>query len=372
MKALAAARKAERAADHGPTKRRTNDFLARYVALRLDGLRAIRPEEEYRARTYNRARQVLGLIDHVFVRYRVPLFLYRSVLTFEGLELVFGDTFDARQREAGRPSESRFRDWFQVVAQGSSFARVSRHVFTKKEAHWFLQAPDCFRIDQNILWAKAAAAGVPGEGCDYLVRRLDPEFLKELGHRLPDLIRFCTEEWAEMHPNDRGEIMDFIRFAVSEDSSFSLKGRTFGSLRKLSEGWHRTLYGGTLGVYRSWPVWLPAWEHRKKGDLIRAFELTNNRALIEEGRKQFHCVYAYASSCVQNVSRIASIRWYDAPADLMDPLVERTRLTVEVAVAQRSVVQVRGRQNRRPTDEETKIIRQWAGDHGLTIYPYAW
>jgi hypothetical protein len=372
QRALAKARKAARENDSGPMKRRSNDFLAQYVGLPIHSAVAIRPEWQYRARSYNRGRQVFGLIDHLFVRYRVPLYLYRSMLSFEGLDLVFGIKYEPKKRERAHPPEARYRDWFLAAAQGASFARVSRDVFTKKEAHWFLQAPATNTIEQNILWAKGMTAGLSREACAYLVERLDTEFLRTLGDRLGDLLRFYAEEWPHMGDYDREEITDFIRAAILIPE-FSLKGRTFGSMRKLSHAWHRSVHVGSVRDYRTWsPVFAP-WEHvqPKSVLLIRARELTNNRALAEEGRKQHHCVYSYTTRCIHGQSRIVSFRWYEVEPGGCEVREELTRITAEVVPSHNAITQIRGRQNRQATDQEMKIIRIWAGVNGVGISPYA-
>jgi hypothetical protein len=364
-KALAKAKTAERAADSGATKRKSNDILGRYLSVPLYS-NAIRSVSEYQARTYNEGRQVLGLIDHVFVRYRVPLFLYRSVLTYDGIDLVFGPQVGSEKRKAGwKPLDSKYREWFLAAARGASFAKLTKDVFTKKEAHWFLQAPDGNSIQKNILWAKAAAAGVPQKGCDYLTDRFDHQTLKRIGRRLPDVLRIYADAWKEMHINDRDEITDFIR-AMAQDRDFSYKGRTFGSLRKLSHDWHRMVHSGAIREYRSWSQSFTPWEHKSKGVVVRGIELTNNRALAEEGRKQRHCVYSYTMQCIHNMSRIVSIRWY-----IGAELVEMHRLTVEVSPSRRAIVQIRGILNRMVTEEEMKVVRLWAGAKGLEIDHWA-
>lgn len=361
--ALASAKRAERAADPGRTKRQTNDALARYLALPLGSAQALRPAEGYRARSYNASKQVLGLADHLFVRYPVPLFLYRAILSPEGKALVFGTPVVSQQNEAP------FRPWFLAVGRGESFAKLTRGFFTKREAHLFLLAPGANPIERNVLWARAAAAGLPRAGCDYLVERLDSALLETVGDRLPDLLRFYAEAWSEMGVYDRDEITDFVR-TIARDQEFSFKGRTFGSMRRRCAEWHQTVHLGTVRQYRSWCALLPCWEFQKGALRVRAEELTNNRLLSEEGRAQRHCVLTYTDRCLSGRSAIVSLRWY-AVAASESPTLLLDRLTLEISPAQRAVVQIRGRCNRGATEEEMKVIRHWAGDHGLRIAEYA-
>lgn len=367
--ALDRAKKSAKASDTGQEKRKTNAYLSRYLELSLVSTHRIRDEEAYTAKSYNLSKQVLGLIDHLYVRYPVPLFLYRTMLNRPGIELVFGEWRIPRGESPA--AEYRLRPWFLAVARGDSFAKQTRDTFTKKEAHWFLQAPSTNRVPENILWAKAAAAGVPQTGADYLVQRLGPEDLKRLGDRTPDLLRLYAEIWGEMSPWDRDAVTDYLRAAV-QDARFSLKGRTLGSLRKLSREWHRTSFAGTLGKYVSWPSTVAAWDYTYKRAGVRAFELTSNRALADEGAFQRHCVFGYTNHCVERRSRIVSMRFYAVASNEEEPQLETTRLTIEIWPASREIVQIRGRLNRLPTDEEMKTIQVWAGEAGykLTSYLY--
>ena len=138
-------------------------------------------------------------------------------------------------------------------------------------------------------------------------------------------------------------------------------------MRNLCHEWHRGIHSAAIKEYRSWPPALASWSVVQKGVGVRADELTSNRSLADEGRIQRHCVYSYSASCLQGRSAIVSLRWFDAmnPAHLVD------RITIEVELPRREIVQIRGKMNRPARDEEMRAIRQWAGDTGLRIYDWA-
>jgi hypothetical protein len=359
-----AKRKARAEAPAGP-KRRPADELAPYLAVPLHNTNTLREPDHFQARSYNLSRQVLTLIDYLFVRYPVPVFLYRSMLSYAGLQLVFEE---AAGKTKGLPPESRYRDWFLAVARGESFAKMVKGVLTKREAHWFLQAPGGNSIEENLFWAKAAAAGVPLDGCDYLVGRFRPGNLAQIGSRLPDMLRFYADAWPEMRGHDKDEITDFVRTIVL-DREFSFKGRTFGSMRKLCHEWHRTVYAAKVREYQSWSPIFPLWEDQSPARRLRAIELTSNRALADEGQKQRHCVFTYTDMCLQGRCSIVSLRWYEDLEDDRAPR-ELSRITVEVSTHARAIVQIRGNMNRPATEEEMKGIRLWAGAQGLRISGY--
>lgn len=361
--ALSAAKKQEKAAFTGRQKRKGTDQLRPYIGVGLGNLRAIRYAEDYVAKSYNLGRQVIGLVDHVFVRYRTPLFLYRSVLSPEGVRLIFGAERVAAADDCGR---SIYREWFFTAAQGGSLAKKMSDLMTKREVHCFLQAPAENSIARNLFWARCFAGGVPARVCQLLTERLaSRDQLARLGGRLPDLIRFYANEYSFMRENDLREITDFVG-AMIEEQDFSFKGRTFGSMRQLSNDWHRWTFSGKVAVYRSWPQLIDAWQRKHQGEIVRAFELTNNRALGDEGQRQKHCVFSYARLCEEGWCRIVSIRWFVPGADREDK-----RVTVEVNVRHRQIVQIRGKLNRDVTDEEMKVIKLWAGERGYTIADWA-
>jgi hypothetical protein len=53
------------------------------------------------------------------------------------------------------------------------------------------------------------------------------------------------------------------------------------------------------------------------------------------------------------------------------PLEVLNRLTIEVDPSSRTVSQIRGRSNRKADELEMKIVRLWAGAHGLRVETWA-
>lgn len=117
---------------------------------------------------------------------------------------------------------------------------------------------------------------------------------------------------------------------------------------------------------------MPYWEREERDCIWTVVELRNNKAMINEGRKQKHCVYSYVQWCVEGRSTIFSLRGYSKQAAgyteegkvRWDYAQEQTRVTIEVN-NQGAIVQVRGLLNRSPNDEEKRILRHWAVENGL-------
>lgn len=345
--------------------------MAPYLALSPKTPWAIRAAGEFVATAPDLRGQVIELIDHLFVRYPVPLFLYRVMLSEAGLRLVFPNEPHGHMQKTRLQKEAHLRRWFYAVAWGEPCAALAKDVLSKREAHWFLQAPAHNGVETNLRWARVAALGVPSEACDFFLQKFSYHLDTLTDERKMDLAWFYARTWSEMRVHERDEIADYVRSTLN-DADFSLAGRTAASVRRLSEAWHRRFEGHGFPRFEhlerkvSWRASLQPWEERFGMVVVRAVELTNSRELEDEGARQHHCVASYAVKCHQNRSRIASLRWFDART-----AEEIARLTVEVDLDRRRVVQIRGRRNRRAEPEELDVVRRWVEAHGLTIGAYA-
>lgn len=331
----------------------------RYINRKVGTNLALRSAEEFRSSTYNLGRRITEFVDHLYVKYPVPLFLYRSVLSEEGWRQVM-------------PSELRWstcagweREAFFAAAQGRSVADVMQGRLTRKESHWFLQAPDDLTGRQNVVWAKFVAGGARPQDALFLVGRLcNGNLLQIVGARLPELIAFFAAYGEQMCHWTRASIVDYLA-AAYRDASFTLKGRTLASVIELSRLWHATDIAGMRVSYVAWKSVFGLWEATFNNELVRGVELSNSRALAEEGRQQRHCVYMYTDLCRSGMRSIVSLRWLEAEGEGKVKITKR--LTIEVDRSARAVCQVRGAYNRMPDDAEMKVLRKWIGDHGLAL-----
>lgn len=344
-------------------------YLASYLAVSVHDRRRVRDADTFISRTYSVERQVEELIDHLFVRYPVPRFLYRTLLNPAGRELVRRE----QRAVAYRRDRKAVVDWeqslFMAAAQGRSVAKLLSDHLTKKEAHFFLLAPDQYDATTNLLWAQLTAAGVKSPTRELLIERFkDGPALERLGARRGDLLRFFARYGAQMTAATRQSILDFT-MAMVNVRGFSFAGRTLGSMAKLSREWHRQNKWGTSRVYRSWPGTLEAWEVRTPKLWVRAFELTNSQALHEESLRQNHCVFTYLPMCVSGAVRIVRLAWMH---DLASGPAEATRVTVEVSTLRKKVMQALGRSNRSLSDDERRVVRQWASARGLEVSEHVW
>lgn len=352
------------------SKRKDPTFLKRYFEINYGNRFARRSVLSYHGRSYNLRKQVLDLATHIFVLFPTPLFLYRAILSKEGHQLVF----DPDDWETSGWKENQNREyvrWFAVTAQGGSLAKEMKGILTKKEVHWFLKAPAHNTIGRNLFWARCASAGVPLDTCQFLTEQLGSiDAQKSLGSRIDDLIRFYANYARNMRGNDLQELTDFVRMMI-RDRTFSFKGRTLCSMMSLCHEWHRNYYLTRVEKFESWKQTFSPWTSKEKNYTVHAIEITTNKALADEGKRQRHCVLTYTSNCLQSSSKIVSMRWVLGSESMADPTNIVARITMEIRPSSREIVQIRGKHNRSATDLEMKTIQLWAADHGLKIGQWA-
>jgi len=341
------------------SKRQSVDVLRNKIVTDLTSEYIIRPLESYPNRSYNADKQVHGLIRHLFVKYPVPRFLY--------------DVCRKDYKPKHPKMHADYLMWFLALAQGQSFTKLVKPYMTAKEAHCFLSAP-YETVHENVWWAKLKSAGVPQQLIGKLIDRIFNNyfFVDETG-RLSEVIVFYAHYHADMDKHTFGEVTDFIAWKLRNDREFRFKGRTASSMVKLANEWQVLMQKAKIDHSVEWTgMGIKPWKHMVKSSIWTMQELLTNKELLNEGRKQRHCVYSYVQSCADGRCSIFSLREYHKTPNGKDeddntiwvPYGELERITVEVR--NRSVVQVQKRLNTPPEPREIEVLRQWAGDNGIT------
>lgn len=139
---------------------------------------------------------------------------------------------------------------------------------------------------------------------------------------------------------------------------FSMKGRSLKKVREAAAEYQALLAAQQQAhaPYRAWAqIDVPPWNRRgwdwaadHAGTRWSVRELCSSAELLQETQAQRHCVVTYASGCAAGRCAIFSIT----------EAGER-RVTVEVRLPSRQVVQVRGFANRQPTPTEDSFVRRW-------------
>jgi len=332
-----------------PKKKPTEEL---YNALKLWDFKPyeIRPLGNYSSKSYNLAKQHKALVRHLYVQYNVPTFLYNI---FTG------------------PHDGVGFDWFFCLAQGGSFQKLTKGLFTKKECISFLQAPDTYSVEKAFWFAKLHHLGMSPKAIDALIVRKDffrnQTIQASNAERLVDYLAFYAKYASDMDEQTFDEVTDYL-LAARAQPGFSVRGRTLNSVIALSIAWHRDSLQAKYGSKVSWiGKGLRPWYREEKEIIWEVVELTTNHDLITEGRKQHHCVSSYVSSCMNGHSNIFSLRRFD---NFTLREYEKNRITFQMNG--NDIVQIRGISNRRASDDELRVIRRFATEQGFGIANSRW
>lgn len=308
---------------------------------------------------------VASLAQHLFARYAVPRFL----------SLVwFGD-----DSQAARVKRSYYVDH----ARGRPFRKLALpFTMTRSMEHRFLRSPAHLSFEAAVRRSEALALGTGEAIADAIIAtRLGRDLSRACFWRT--VVRFIARYRDELGPDEVGPIIDFIH-AVRHvridlqgaeglsidppEPTFSMKGRTPGSLRRRVAEWHRLLRRSPI-TQRAWapsaqrPLRIQA-QQPAPGDPLwfwELVELTTSEELRMEGQALQHCVVSYVDCCMAGRSRIWSLR-----RRRLDGAV-RSALTIEVDPRSRSIVQARGLYNRAPSARLMALVDKWAARERLVI-----
>ncbi len=306
--------------------------------------KAIRNVEDWTPKSHNRSRQLSELVHYLYVQYPMPRF-FDSAYTLK---------------------DARYMAWFVHIAQGGSVRKFKEMPIpmTAKMAHIFLQAPPQYSVVEALRYAQILAYG----GDEYLAYAI-------LGSRMvhdfennafwETVLRFFINnpmlDKVEVLP-----LIDYIhhvKFEAQSIPDFSMKGRTVTALLRQVTGWHNQINrlnrnsAFSYGDARWIPVPIDNFEYTEgtnemKRKIYSIYQLTTAKALQTEGNALSHCVYSYTKSCMSGKTSIWSF------AEEIHGHVTRL-LTLEMNNSERMIVQIRGKYNRYPTEQEMKVIDRW-------------
>jgi PcfJ-like protein len=336
-------------------------FANALVALSARRSAWIRPPEDWRAPTHNADRQFQSLLRHLLATYEVPPFL--EAAWFEGLS----------------PEGIQHQDWYLHVARGKNI-RTAEGLpvpLTRMQAHHYLHAPDDLGIVAAFRWAKVIDLG----GDDRLARAV---LATRIGSTFGDEVFWdSVVRWFIAHPaldpSHYGPIIDYLRRQKLGDPdrgspadqppesprqpNLCMKGRTPETMLRAVREWHRELAQATRTVVPSWgPSGIAGFAHHEdNGEERRVYEiaeLLSTAELRDEGSAMQHCVASYASECASGRTSIWSLT-------LRLGTGRTIRLaTIELRNRDRTIVQVRRRCNKLPTEREFMILARWEDSGG--------
>ena len=327
----------------------------------------VRPLEHWQVKRHNQANQFSELLRHLFATYSIPAFM-------DNVWFLENETY---------------QNWYLHIGSGQNIRTASGlpTALTKKMAHHFLDTPKQYNMDEALRWGQVHALGGNKRLLDaFRGTRLIQDF--EHDDFWLNVFRFFIAnpmlDVSHVNPiidyiwNQKYQIQQVVveRGVIEEHDppqpNFSMKGRTPESLLKQVNDWHISLgkvqRGGKL-------QWMPSDigefqirikdNQKKQSKIFRIRELLSTDELIYDGSKMRHCVRTYSESCYNGKTSIWTMESMDEVGEELKKV-----LTIEVSLKERSVNQVRGKQNRLPTQSEMSIIRRWTTKENLSIANY--
>jgi len=304
----------------------------------------------------SRDKQFREIINHLFVKYEVPEFMY-NVWKSNNLTQI---------------------DWFINMANGKNIRTCKSLPFelTKRVAHLFKSAPDDFLPLESIRYAQIIDLGGDMRTVKGIMSSKLSENFKEK-HFWDSVIKFFINnpmlDTAQYNP-----IVDYIQYVKfqrttlvngiwsSEKPNFSMKDRNVDALLILVEKWHKqTQKVDKKGVHSTWaPVPINNFDYSTGKDenntIYTITQILKTCDLKTEGRVLKHCVGSYSSSCVSGRCSI----WSLSKSSNINSLSKM--VTIELS-KDKTISQIRGKLNRLPNNEEFKIINMWADKEYLKI-----
>lgn len=325
-----------------------------------------RHPDDWAPRAPDARRQFGRLARHLLADYHVPAF------------------FDAGWLHDG-PGASAERQWFVHVGTGHNLRTAAGLPFplTKAMAHHAMLAPRDLSVFHALRWGQVHGLG----GGERLARAVISSRLRSPAPAGHEPFWLTVLHFMAAHPtldiDQVGPVVDYLHhqrfeprrvrvvngFLVPDDRppqpQLSMKGRTPAGLMRQVEAWHDGLGCNATGVGIEWAPsgilefeWLDGAPPEQR--LFTVTELLGGADLWEEGLRLAHCVGSYATACARGRCAVFSLGVDSGRGPAR-------RLTIEVALPGRTIVQARGRHNRRPDASENQVIRAWAAYAGLTI-----
>jgi hypothetical protein len=324
--------------DKSANLEKTREWFSSFRGLYVDF--ECRDPDDFNVLSFNEMHLRRSIVRFAYVKYNVPDFLLNYFVA----------------NASGTLGCKEVVSWFLIVTSGRSFQKTYKNVFSKKEAHLFLHAPEHRDPLENVVWARCKARGLQPHLRNVICKH------REAGraYRSDKWQRFI--EFLVRHQErkiDSTKLKDMLDYVSAQREDYSFKGRTWTALLRVSKRWHtHSQWTSYAEPYVEWNCsGVPFdWSYKDDENFIDCafIELLNSKELLDESIEQHHCVVTYKDACASGGRRIFSMTIH-----------KKKVLTIEIVGS--SIVQVRGKYNRRPMQDEKVFISKWAKNFNLRI-----
>ena len=317
---------------------RTDYYVKVLHHMSLYGNQLVRPITDWQPQSILPEEQIHELIRHCFARYQVPIFL----------------------ESAFRLNHKTYMNWYIQLGKGKSVTQLKGMPIqlTKKMAHEFRHVPNYLSISQGLRFVQAKGLGASNNRANDIAQTILARNGFEDEAFWTTVIQFLVK-LPKFEHGQVDHVLDYIAAQRHENEQFSMKGRSFAALLRLSDAWHREMYMKRRQEdFLEWNSCGIKPFHKEitlKGAPVTysIVELCNSEALLEEGYHMQHCVGTYDSQCYTGRSSIFSLRRSVKGEEMI------RMATIEVGLEDREIVQVQGQDNSYAGDLAHSLIEQW-------------
>ncbi len=169
-------------------------------------------------------------------------------------------------------------------------------------------------------------------------------------------------------------LVDYIEHRRAEAPDFCIKGRSLLAMMRGMQQWHGELARSKASAGRSFsrsglePMDIDRSRRVRSNHVVEFWhfrEVLDSKTLADEGRAMSHCVYSYARRIESGECSIWTLT-------LEDNTGHWRRLTIEVHLSLRQIVQARGRFNRLPEPRDMLAVDAWASRNKLRVCVGRW
>jgi hypothetical protein len=326
----------------------------------------LKPYNTWKPKSHNIHKQLSSFVRHLLAKYKIPAFMD---IAWEMPKM--GVTYLHKEKTQA---------WFIHIGMGKNIRTAENLPCTlsKKEAHYFLKAPNNFTILEAIRWGQILAldgdkklisalretklmrAFTQNEFCLQIIRFFINHPMLDRVHVQPIIDYIWNQKFEQQRV--------FIERGVAHNQgppqpNFSMTGRTAEALLDQVERWHQQLGKEISKKNLQWehhPIikdyeYITGTAKKKNMKIWRIEQLVNHQELIVEGRAMKHCVASYGHSCQRRSCSIWSLNLNDSK-----------HITIDLS-RELHIQQMRGKNNRVPNVIEMNIIKRWATKERLSI-----
>ncbi|MCA9696978.1 MAG: PcfJ domain-containing protein, partial [Myxococcales bacterium] len=292
-----------------------------------------------------------GLVAHLLLAYPVPAFLL------------------AAWRELVEQDELRWMAWLITLGQGGSLRRLTElaqqrdcpgdwPTLPKKLPGLLAQVPARLSGKHALMAAEVLRLGGSQREITRLRRDhsyvIDPTLADEADREFWEgCVRWLSRCGSALDDHDCALILAWARHRQTEaersGERFDWSGRSVEAARREAVTYDRWLRARrNWWGYCRWRAQGWGWSVEIEGESWEIHELVDSHQLERESAIMHHCVRGYASVCHMGRSAITTLRHNGEPC-----------LTIEVNLATKAIIQVRGHYNRLPTAAEQAVVDRW-------------